>query len=432
MRFLVIGILIVLGVGMTLAQGLTRKEQAALSGVVRDLDRVERNLVNIMDSTDPATRQKRLSSEAPKIEKILKDTKAELDVLPATNADVATQIVRHGTLSTRFLEVTKQVTGGTQTAAAGQAGWDSYVASPQYKIDQDFIKSLGDLLRGMDTWFLKLNDLNLMGNPNSIPSREKMLSIAKDTSRLDKVLQELSAKYTAFGSRDSQRELNFVNAARADFAKIVTAQTEFKAKVPTVQMQFADAFNKALNTAVTARNWLVLTDLWGDVGKNRTAVSFLASVYKALEPSRAVPLEAVAAKVEESYKSTVTRLQNEVIANNKPPKDTYTGADINTLRSTIQSEWKKRYPKYEILAVRIVDTEWSRLTGAKWDDFESAWVRYDYSNIDVVVAVKWDSKHAAVFTAELTKQHMKNDAILMRDQFNPTPNPTQLVLLNKF
>ncbi|MEY4531455.1 MAG: hypothetical protein RLZZ156_2176, partial [Deinococcota bacterium] len=79
MRFLAVGFLILLGVGMTLAQGLTRKEQAALSGVVRDLDRVERNLVNIMDSSDVATRQKRLSSEGPKIEKILKDTKTELD-----------------------------------------------------------------------------------------------------------------------------------------------------------------------------------------------------------------------------------------------------------------------------------------------------------------------------------------------------------------
>ena len=88
--------------------------------------------------------------------------------------------------------------------------------------------------------------------------------------------------------------------------------------------------------------------------------------------------------------------------------------------------------KYEVLAVRIIDTEWSRETGLKWDDFDKAWVKYDSSSLDVAVAVKWDAKHAAVFRAELIKLHLKGNTIIMRDFFNPKPSPAELVLLSKF
>jgi hypothetical protein len=433
MRFLVIGILMVLGVSMTLAQGLTRKEQAALSGVVTDLNRVERNLGIIMDSSDPTIRQKRLSSEGPKIEKILKETKAELDVLPATNADVATQIVRHGQLSTRFVEVTKEVSGSTQTAAAGQGGWESYAGSPQYKLDQNFVRSTSELLRGMASWFTKLADLNLMGNPNSSASRDQMLSIAKDTPRLDKALQDLVAKYTAFGSRESQRELNAVNATRTALAEVVNAQTEFKAKAPNTQATFAANFNKELNARVAAKDFNGISDLWSVVAMNRAAVSFLASVYKALEPSRAAAMEAVAVKVEETYKTTMQKVATDVMSNNKPPVDAYTGADGAAVRNTALTEWKKLFgTKYQVIGARVIDTTWSRQTGLKWDTFESAWVEFDYSEIDLAIIVKWDNKYAAVFRATLIKQHMKGDAIVFQHFFNPTPNPTQLVLLNKF
>jgi hypothetical protein len=427
-------LVVLLGVGMTLAQGLTRKEQAALSGVVRDLDRIERNLANIMDSSDPETRQKRLSSEGPKIEKLLKDTKTELDALPASNADVAAQIVRHGQLSAKFLEVSKAVTGGSQAVAAGQAGWDTYAASPQYKLDQGFVRSTVELLKGMDGWFLKSSDLDMMGNPNGMASRDRMLSIAKDTPRLDNALQDLVTKYTAFGgSREAQRELNSVNSARSSLAVVVNAQTEFKAKAPNAQATFAANFNKELAARVAAKDFNGISDLWSVVAKNRAAVAFLASVYKALEPTRAAALEAVAAKVEENYKTTLQKVATDVMNSNKPPADTYTGADGAAVRSAALAEWKKLFAnKYQVIGTRIIDAAWSRQTGLNWDNFESAWVQFDYSEIDLAIIVKWDAKYAAVFRARLIKQHMKGDVLVFQHFFNPTPNPTQLVLLNKF
>ncbi|MEY4531288.1 MAG: hypothetical protein RLZZ156_2009 [Deinococcota bacterium] len=433
MRYLVIGILVILGVGMTLAQGLTRKEQAALSGVVSDLNRVERNLGVIMDSSDPAIRQKRLSSEGPKIEKILKETKAELDVLPASNADVATQIVRHGKLGTRFLEVTKEVSGGTQTAAAGQAGWESYAASPQLKVDQSFVRSTSQLLTNAASLYGQIGNLDLMGNPNNIPMRERLLSIAKDTPRLDKALQDLVAKYTAFGSRESQRELNSVNAARTELAGIVNAQTDFKAKAPNAQATYAANFDKELAGRVAAKDFNGISDLWSVVGKNRAAVAFLADVYKALEPSRAAAMEAVVVKLEANYKTTMQKVATDVMNSNKPPVDAYTGADATNVRNTALTEWKKLFgTKYQVIGARIINSTWSRQTGLNWDTFESAWVEFDYSEIDLAIIIKWDNKYAAVFRATLIKQHMKGDAIVFRHFFNPTPNPTQLVLLSKF
>jgi hypothetical protein len=428
MRMLFLAVL--LGVGMTLAQGLTRKEQAALSGVLRDLDRIERNLANIMDSSDPETRQKRLSTEGPKIEKLLKDTKTELDALPASNADVAAQIVRHGQLSAKFLEVSKNVTGGSQAATAAAEGWDAYIKTSQYRADQDFLKSTEALLERASGWFTAAEDVVLMGNPNNQQARDNILALAKDTARIDKVLQEMFTKYTNYG-KAAQRDLFALNATRDRFAKVVNAQTEFKAKAPNAQQKFAVEFNKLLAADVAAKNWGALSDLWGKTAMHRSAVMYLAAVYKALEPTRAVPMETVAAKVEETYKSTLARVAADVIANNKPPKDTYTGADIAAVKSAAQAEWKKVFPNYQILGVRVIDTEWSRSTGLKWDDFEKAWVRYDFSDIDVMIVVKWDNKYAAMFTAQLTKQHMKNDALLFRHQFNPSPNPTQLVLVGK-
>jgi hypothetical protein len=411
-----------------LAQPLTRKQQAALSGVVSDLDRVERAISLITRADDAATAKKRLDAEGPKMERILADTAVELAALPATQPDVATQLARHRTVSAQFAGVKQSVGAGAQAAAGQAQGWEVYAQSPKYRADQAFVAKVNENIRSPERMYT--SDLNLMGNPNGSDYRTKVIQLTTDTAMMQKTLAEMTALYTGYG-RSAARDLNAVNSASEAVNNLVLAQTEFKASAANMQQRFANDFQKALDAEVAAKNYLNLADLWSVVNMNRAAVSYIAQLYKILQPSDAAPIEATAKKIEESYKSTLEKIANDVIQANKPPVDRYVNPDLNAIKTLVSQRWLKDFPNEQILAVRVRDEQWQRSSGYEWDKFDLAWKFFDYSTLRASVVVKWDSKHAAAFPIEIMKDHQQGDQIAVRgNRFEP--GPTIKILLSKF
>src|SRR5207253_1419127 len=72
--------------------------------------------------------------------------------------------------------------------------------------------------------------------------------------------------------------------------------------------------------------------------------------------------DAESAKIEKLKDS----LKDEILASTKTPPDLYKGADKAKLDAMVREEWKKLYPKDELLGVRFITPEWNRKNGATW------------------------------------------------------------------
>jgi hypothetical protein len=104
-------------------------------------------------------------------------------------------------------------------------------------------------------------------------------------------------------------------------------------------------------------------------------------------------------------------LKEEILASTKTPPDLYKGADKAKLKGLVEEEWKKLYPKDELLGVRFVTPEWKRKSGANWNAGNKAFEDFDYSELIVRVVVKNDAKLSTLYWVYLTKDHMSNDLI---------------------
>ena len=113
------------------------------------------------------------------------------------------------------------------------------------------------------------------------------------------------------------------------------------------------------------------------------------------------------AKIAEMQQS----LAKEIISQTRPPRDNYNGPDEAALIKLAQETWAKAYPKDEVLATRIVMSQWQRKTGWRWHSVGKEFYKYDYSILQAQVVVKTSDTEATVYIVHFHKAHLKGDKV---------------------
>ncbi|MDX2227808.1 MAG: hypothetical protein SFY92_12050 [Verrucomicrobiae bacterium] len=93
------------------------------------------------------------------------------------------------------------------------------------------------------------------------------------------------------------------------------------------------------------------------------------------------------------------------------PSDKYEGKDREELITLTKTTWEKKYPKDNILAIRIGMKDWERKTEKRWREATSSWYMVDYSQIQAMVIVKQDEQTAMIYPFNISKDHTDKDKI---------------------
>ena len=93
------------------------------------------------------------------------------------------------------------------------------------------------------------------------------------------------------------------------------------------------------------------------------------------------------------------------------PSDQYSGKDKAELVRLTKSTWQSKYPKDDILAVRIGMKAWERKSERRWSNGSNAWYMVDYSQIQTMVIVKKDAQFAAIYPCNISKDHTDGNKV---------------------
>lgn len=125
-------------------------------------------------------------------------------------------------------------------------------------------------------------------------------------------------------------------------------------------------------------------------------------VCRALVPADDERLKGMESAVAESRKKVdaqAATLKELIIAEERPPAEKYKGADKEDLKKRILEEWKKEWPKDEVLMVRFHMENFDRRETASWDEGSKSWSFDDRSVLCVTIIVKTSDKIATSYPA---------------------------------
>ena len=97
-------------------------------------------------------------------------------------------------------------------------------------------------------------------------------------------------------------------------------------------------------------------------------------------------------------------LRDEIIRDNVPPEDRYRGSDRQTLLDNFRNVWVQNYPDSEVLGVRISSADWEHVQGWSWAAGRHVWRRFDYFEIEAVIAVQADAEHVELHELACIRQ----------------------------
>jgi hypothetical protein len=201
-----------------------------------------------------------------------------------------------------------------------------------------------------------------------------------------------------------ENEYKWFKGAADEFEK---KATDFLQKALT---QIPAMISKAMSMADKAKAERKPAFFTGGVKQNlEEAERMLASVMVAPNP----PPQAkdIRAQLEEAKKkadSLAVELKSEIIASVETPPDVYSGGDKTKLKEMVENEWKRLYPKDEILAIRFHTAEWKRDEGWRWNAGGSAWEKFDRSVLPLKVIVKTSDKIATIYMAFVNRNNLSN------------------------
>ncbi|MEK7468147.1 MAG: hypothetical protein AAB074_12090 [Planctomycetota bacterium] len=132
-------------------------------------------------------------------------------------------------------------------------------------------------------------------------------------------------------------------------------------------------------------------------------------VCRALVPAddeRLVKMESAWAASKKKVDEQAGTLKELIVAETRPPDEKYSGADKEEIRAKVMEEWKKAWPKDEVMMIRMHMANFDRREKATWDSGSKSWEFSDRSVLCVTVIVKTSDKIATSYPAYVNVNHI--------------------------
>jgi len=115
-------------------------------------------------------------------------------------------------------------------------------------------------------------------------------------------------------------------------------------------------------------------------------------------------------------------LNDQIIASNTVPRESYSGSDKPQLIELIKSKWAQAGVPGDNLKTGINSQSWQRDTRWHWDHHDT-WNKSDKSHLQGYIITKIDGTHAVLHHINLTKDHLANDTITATFFEDPKAEP---------
>lgn len=117
------------------------------------------------------------------------------------------------------------------------------------------------------------------------------------------------------------------------------------------------------------------------------------------DDKRLIAMEEAHASAQKRIDVQAESLKSEILAATRAPDEKYKGADRQDIEKAIRAEWKKEWPKDEILGVKFHMESFDRSVKWSWSDGGNSWSKSDLSVLCVTVIVKTSAKIATMYPA---------------------------------
>jgi hypothetical protein len=122
------------------------------------------------------------------------------------------------------------------------------------------------------------------------------------------------------------------------------------------------------------------------------------------------------------------KLAEVIVAENRAPKEAYTGEDATLLRSFVVQQWSKHFPKEEVLSVRFPSETLSRTVAWRWDSGRKQHYKVDHSDMWIRVLVK-QGEEAVIYRAIVRRLHLEKDRLILRWERPSRISPSSRMLV---
>ena len=249
-----------------------------------------------------------------------------------------------------------------------------------------------------------------------IPGNAKEAAeLLKDWRPAVKEVQDFEAKYADFLKQNNADTAGIANSLDTAKRRLAEVPTDAQAALPQIleaakgDLKFA---RELMQQGLQERKPMFFAEDGGvrsqlDNGKNRIWLAHL------IDPEQAAPLVAEAKQLEAEVVESGQKLETEIIAANKGPKDLYRGDDADTLKEQAKEAWLAEHADDEIVEVRIPSDEWDR--ESKWTYWRDGFYWSDASSVQASIILKAKGRDGSeelhYWPVNITKDHTKNDSV---------------------
>lgn len=124
------------------------------------------------------------------------------------------------------------------------------------------------------------------------------------------------------------------------------------------------------------------------------------------DDERLKKMETAWADTKKKVDEQAATLKEQIIAEARPPDEKYNGADKEDIRKNVLAEWKKAWPKDEVMMIRMHMANFDRREKATWDEGSKSWEFSDRSVLCVTVIVKTSDRIATSYPAYVNVNHI--------------------------
>lgn len=319
-----------------------------------------------------------------------------LKLLPAEHSRVAPALKRFDAVKARLVAVEAKVAEIHKKLDAVVKQGDA----PEYKVAFDRLREISGQYANADVF----RNLTV-----------EQAEVAKQLGAAKAERQRIAAKYDAMLKQPTSQAQQ-MNGVLAHSDEMLTAYEKalagYLATAPAAMEAEADEVMALAKEGVANKKTGYFGEYGGVTGNMRRAeknLNALATLAPDAEPTKraAEKVRATRAAIEQ----LAATFAQGVIASNRLPDDSFSGADREALLKLLTDKWAKEGNGAAILKVGVIGPQWNRQTKWEWHDAASAWEKVDKSRTQGYLVAKLNDTQAAVWPVNFVKDHLSSDSI---------------------
>lgn len=390
-------------VSMAIAQDrLNYQQEKLLKDAVSYLDEAENYItqlegrikdLKVGDSSVPIENIKSYLNYSKTSAERLEYAKNRFDQLPADNADVKPELARLAPLTESLAKVDtklKELEAGLMKIVQQGEG------------------------AGFQADFDRLREITQMyADPQLIQRRpDAAIEVIKQMGAVKAERQRIAEKYADLLKQNTNHSEQMQGTLRYfddTFGQFERATQAYAASAPAeIDANIAQAVQ--MGKMATENQTPAFFGPQGGVTEQLNYAQKRLDVFSAIAPDSA-PVKQSADKLA-AARTEVDQMQaallEQIVQNNQPPAENYTGSDKGELIEIVKTKWAESGVTAEVLKVGINSDNWQRDVYWTWDGTDT-WNKTDKSRIQGFVIVKFNDTLAATYHINLVKDHLSSD-----------------------